>query len=206
LLGGCGGPPYYESADEFARNHPAIADLAFMSMTQGCPIEGASAPHLRKSFGTPDMIPTGDSGSSRWRFKLDERSSLEILVNADTIISWDVAGRPSQRIAQGNYSWSISQAEGFPSRALEYLSTHPEVSSRTAFWMLRGCVAPGMPVEALRASWGNPSQMDSIADSVAWIYGYGVEGQHSIILLVADTIRAFRDVDPWLNTRDAGSP
>jgi hypothetical protein len=206
FLGGCGGPPYYESADEFARTHPATADLAFMSMTQGCPVEGASAPHLRKSFGAPHIIHTSDPGVSRWRFKLEERSSLEVLVSSDTIINWDIAGRPTKRIARDNYSWSISQAKGFPERAVKYLRNHPEVSSRSAFLMLRGCAAPGLSAEALRASWGLPSQIDSSADSAHWIYGYGVEGQHSTIMLVADTVRAYREVDPWLNSSDSGSP
>jgi hypothetical protein len=192
LLEACGSPAYCP-CDEFARTHPATADLAFMSLTQGCPVKGGPAPHLRKSFGKPDIIPARDSVSSRWRFELDEHSSLEVLVEADTIVSWDVVGRPSQRIAQDNYFWSISQAEGFPARVIDYLKTHPATPPRTAFLLFRACPQPGLAATALRASWGQPSEIVRGADTTSWIYGYGVEGQHEIILLVGDTVRAFRE-------------
>jgi hypothetical protein len=193
MLAACGGPPYY-SSHEYARTHPATADLVATSLTQGCPVEGAPAEHLRKTFGPPVIRYAADSSSAMWRFGLDGASTLEVMVQGDTVVEWGVAGRPSPRIAQLNYSWSDSQAKGFPRRVIEYLSANPEVGSRTAFLLLRGCPAPGLSEQALQASWGTPSEIKSSGDTTRWIYGFGVEGQHDIIFLVSDTVRAFRTV------------
>lgn len=194
LLVGCGGPPYYTS-DAFADRHPGLGDMASMSLLQGCPVEGASASHLRKSYGTPVVTPVQDSASSEWRFRLDDRSSLDVLVHGDTVVRWDVSGRPSPRIAQRNYAWSQKLAKGFPDRAIEYLDAHPDLSPRTAFLILRACAVPGLSAQALRASWGMPSRLGTRGDTAHWIYGFGVEGQHDVILLVSDTVRAFRSVE-----------
>ncbi len=193
VLAACGGPPYFWS-DEYARTHPESADLVASSLTQGCPVEGATAGHLRKSFGRPEIVPTAKTTFAQWRFKLDDSSTLELSVQGDTVVQWDVAGRPSSRIAQPNYSWSLAQSEGFPRRVIRYLRAHPNTSSRTAFLMLRGCAAPGLPGPLLQAAWGPPSKIESSGDTTRWIYGFGVEGQHEIIILVSDTMRAFRSV------------
>jgi hypothetical protein len=193
VLAACGGPPYYWS-DELVRSHPATADLIFSSLTQGCPVEGAPAGHLRKSLGRPEIRYADDSASSRWRFKLDDASTLHMTVQGDTIVQWDVLGRPSSRIAQPNYSWSINQSETFPRRLLEYLDARPDIEPRDAFLLLRGCPALGVSREAIQASWGTPSKIMTGRDTTRLIYGFGVEGQHDIILLVSDTVRAFRSV------------
>ena len=193
IVAACSGPPYYWS-DDYARTHPETADLVATSLTQGCPVEGAAAGHLRKSFGRPAIRYAGDSTSAVWRFRVDDASSLDVVVQGDTVVRWDVAGRPSSRIARANYAWSISQSEGFPRRLVEYLDANPDVGSRTAFLLLRGCPAPGLSGPALRASWGTPSEIKTAGDSTRWIYGFGGEGQHDIILLVSDTVRGFRSV------------
>ena len=192
LVAACGGPPYYVS-DELMPSHPAI-DLVVTSLTQGCPVEGAPAGHLRKSLGRPEIRRAADSSSSLWRFKLDDSSTLHMTVQSDTIVQWDVLGRPSSLIAQRNYSWSSDQSETFPRRLLEYLNAHPEIEPRIAFLLLRGCPALGASREAIQASWGTPSEIATGRDTTRLIYGFGVEGQHDIILLVSDTVRAFRSV------------
>jgi hypothetical protein len=165
------------------------------SLTQGCPVEGAPAGHLRRSLGDPEIRYAGDSVSSRWRFKLDDASSLHMTVQGDTIVKWDVVGRPSSRIAKRNYSWTIEQSEAFPRRLLEYLNAHPDIEPRKAFLLLRGCPALDVSREAIQASWGTPSEIVVTGrDTTRLIYGFGVEGQHDIILLVSDTVRAFRSV------------
>ena len=164
------------------------------SLTQGCPVEGAPAGHLRKSLGRPEIHYAADSASSRWRFKLDNASTLHVTVQGDTIVQWDVLGRPTSRIAKSNYSWSINQSENFPRRLLEYLNAHPEIEARDAFLLLRGCPALGVSRDAIQASWGTPSEIVTGRDTTRLIYGFGVEGQHDIILLVSDTVRGFRSV------------
>jgi hypothetical protein len=194
MLAVCGGPPYY-SSDEYARTHPASADLVATSLTQGCPVEGAPAAHLRKTFGRPVIrYADADSSSALWRFRLDAAATLELMVQGDTVVRWDVRGQPSARIAQRNYSWSYAQSKGFPRRVVEFLHANPDIGARTAFLLFRGCPAPGLPEQALRASWGPPSEIQTSGDTTRWIYGFGVEGQHDIILLVSDTVRAFRTV------------
>jgi hypothetical protein len=193
LAAACSGPPYFWS-DEYAQTYPKTADLVASSLTQGCPVEGAPAGHLRKSLGRPKIHHAADSASSRWRFKLDDSSTLHMTVKNDTIVQWDVLGRPSSRIAQSNYSWSINQSKTFPRRLLEYLNAHPDIEPRHAFLLLRGCPALGVSREAIQASWGPPSRIEAGRDTTRLIYGFGVEGQHDIILLVSDTVRGFRSV------------
>jgi hypothetical protein len=195
LLAACAGPPYYVS-DELMPGHPA-ADLVASSLTQGCPVEGAPAKHLRKSLGRPAIRHAADSSSSVWSFKLGNASTLQMAVQGDTIVQWDVSGQPSSRIAQPNYSWSIAQSENFPQRLLQYLDAHPEIKPRMAFLLLRGCPALGASRAAIQASWGTPSRIEADRDTTRLIYGFGGEGQHDIILIVADTVRGFRSVG-WL--------
>jgi hypothetical protein len=194
LLAACAGPRY-EWLPGYARTHPETADLAENSLAQGCPVVGAPAWPLRESFGRPSIRPGAESGSAVWRFELDRASSLEAVTRGDTVVRWDVVGRPTRGVAKAPQRWSLAMSDGFPGRVVQYLAAHPATPPRTAFLLFRGCPEPGLIAEAIRGSWGEPAEIRHTADTTRWIYGFGVEGQHEIITVVGDRVYAYKRVD-----------
>jgi hypothetical protein len=123
---------------------------------------------------------------------VEDGVALDVLVEGDTVLRWNVVGMPTPRLARPHFAWSQAQARGFPQRVIEYLAERPEVEARTAFLLFRGCPQPGTPAVALRASWGAPTEVVVRPDTTLWVYGFGVEGQHESIAIVPDTVKAYR--------------
>ena len=176
----------------YARTHPETAYAAAASLTQGCPFVGAPAGGLSQVWGRPAIRLRRDSTIADWDYELRDGVMLTIAVQADTVVTWDVAGTPTARHARAHFAWSLAQARNFPARVAEYLVQQPQVEPRTAFLLFRGCPQPGLPAAAVGASWGAPSAVVASSDTTLWIYGYGVEGQHETIAIVADTVRAYQ--------------
>jgi hypothetical protein len=189
----------YEWPAAYSRTHPQTAYAAAASLRQGCPFVGAPASALNRVWGQPSIRPRGDSAAAVWEYRLKDEVRLEVTVQADTVVVWDVSGMPTARHALRHFAWSMNQARTFPARVTGYLAERADVEPRTAFMVMRACPQPGLPVPALAASWGAPTAVVARGDTTLWIYGYGVEGQHETIAIIADTVRSY-----W--TSLAGAP